>query len=87
MALYKRIDEILWRDWDPIGVFGASGARDEYRSYLPNVFRLILDGAGQNQIAEYLFSIETNAIELSGDKERCTRIADLLLKVKNELGL
>jgi hypothetical protein len=34
--LHKIIDEILWNDWDPIGVneYGED-ARDEYQSYLP----------------------------------------------------
>jgi hypothetical protein len=87
MELYKGIDEILWKDWDPIGVFGASAARDEYRAYLPQVFRLVLDGAPENQIAEYLFSLETDAIGLSGDKQRCTDVAGLMLKAKNAIGL
>ena len=39
--LYKSIDEILWNDWDPIGVndFGDD-ARDEYYGYLPQVYQL-----------------------------------------------
>ena len=87
MGLYKRIDEILWKDWDPIGVFGASAARDEYRAYLPQVFRLVLNGGSQNKIAEYLFSLETDAIGLSGDKQWCTDVAGLMLKAKNAVGL
>jgi hypothetical protein len=87
LALYERIDEILWKDWDPIGVFGVSAARDDYRAYLPQVFRLILNGATRNQIAEYLLALETDAIELSGDKQRCVTIANLLVEAKNRLGL
>jgi hypothetical protein len=41
LELYKRCDEVLHYLWDPIGVAGAPGARDEYRSYLPNVFALV----------------------------------------------
>lgn len=44
MALYRRIDEILRNDWDPIGVSGIPEARDEYYDYLPIVFRLVLGG-------------------------------------------
>ena len=40
LELYKRIDEVLWQDWDPIGVSDCEGARDEYHSYLPKVFRM-----------------------------------------------
>ena len=28
--LYKAIDEILWKDWDPIGVNDIEDVRDEY---------------------------------------------------------
>ena len=37
LGLYKRIDEILWEDWDPIGVNDVEEARDEYQSYLPGL--------------------------------------------------
>jgi len=33
--LRQRTDEVLHYLWDPIGVAGAPGARDEYWSYLP----------------------------------------------------
>jgi len=35
LELYKRIDEILFYRWDPIGVSDGAWARDEYQSYLP----------------------------------------------------
>jgi len=39
LKLYKQIDEILWKDWDPIGVYNEQGvARDEYYSYVPAFF-------------------------------------------------
>ena len=49
--LYKEIDEILWHDWDPIGLNG-SGPRDEYQSYTSVIFSLKLKGAGKEIIAE-----------------------------------
>jgi hypothetical protein len=54
LELYQAIDEILWRDWDPIGVFGIDGARDEYQMYLPQVYQLALEG-DRAKIADYLF--------------------------------
>ena len=35
--LYRHCDEILHYIWDPIGVAGRTGARDEYDSYLYTV--------------------------------------------------
>jgi hypothetical protein len=35
LALYQGIDEILWKDWDPIGISRLEPApRDEYHRYL-----------------------------------------------------
>lgn len=57
MALYNRIDEILWQDWDPIGVSGIPEARDEYYGYLPQVFSLALANAPAEEIARYLHEV------------------------------
>jgi hypothetical protein len=37
IKIYKRIDEILWEEWDPIGVNGYPEARDEYYCYLHEI--------------------------------------------------
>lgn len=37
--LYQRADEVLHYVWDPIGLASMPAARDEYRGYLPQVFR------------------------------------------------
>jgi len=55
LELYQAIDEILWKDWDPIGVSGMDGPRDEYQMYLPQVYRLALKG-DHRKIVDYLFS-------------------------------
>ena len=38
--LYRKIDDILWLDWDPIGV-NDMAPRDEYQSYVPGILRLV----------------------------------------------
>ena len=36
LNLYNAIDRILWKEWDPIGIYDAKeAARDEYYAYLP----------------------------------------------------
>ena len=42
--LYKRIDGIIWHDWDPIGVNECEEARDEYYSYLPSLYKKLIEG-------------------------------------------
>ncbi len=87
MKLYKRIDEILWTDWDPVGVSGVPEARDEYYGYLPTVFQLVLENASENKITEYLLWVETKRMGLSGNQQKCKQIAAMVLKERNELGL
>jgi hypothetical protein len=70
LELYKRIDEILWNDWDPIGVSGSSDGRDEYYAYLPHVFRMALKNTAPSSIAEYLNNVAANRMGLNLPMER-----------------
>jgi len=73
--LYQQIDEILWYEWDPIGVNVYEEARDEYCSYLPQIFSLKIHGADEETIATALFKIETQTMCLLGNLEHCREIA------------
>ncbi|MDB4904163.1 MAG: hypothetical protein JWQ63_3444 [Mucilaginibacter sp.] len=77
--VYKKIDEILWFDWDPIGV-NKDGPRDEYQSYVPRIFELKKSGAEKQKIAEYLFTVETERMGMGGTFENCLNIADKIIK-------
>ena len=52
--LVQRCDELLHYLWDPIGVAGSPGARDEYASYLPDLVDLLSNGSAQTPIEAYL---------------------------------
>ena len=78
-SLYSIIDQILWSDWDPIGINDDPEARDEYQNYLPQVYGLKIKNADQETIANYLFKIETENMGLIGDFEKCRRVAYKIL--------
>ncbi|MCU7859108.1 MAG: hypothetical protein KZQ86_04585 [Candidatus Thiodiazotropha sp. (ex Lucinoma kastoroae)] len=85
LKLYKAIDEILWNDWDPIGVNDVHEARDEYQGYLPHLFRLAIEGKDANHISSSLIStVETN-IGLGANNEHCYRVAVKIVNAKKEL--
>ena len=65
MELYRRVDEVLHYRWDPIGVSSAPEACDEYQSYLPHVFSLLMGAASAQQIAEYLDTVTTQYMGFS----------------------
>ncbi len=83
--LYKQIDEILWNDWDPIGV-NDDAPRDEYQSYTPAIFDLKIKGADRDAIAQRLCEFEIERMGLGGDIEHCREIAEKIvgLEVLNE---
>lgn len=77
--LYQRCDEVLHYIWDPIGVSGTPGARDEYHAYLPHVFRMVMGNATADQIGAYLDDVSANAIGLSAPSRSTQNAAHALV--------
>ena len=82
MKLYRQVDEILHYMWDPIGVAGIAEARDEYHSYLPQIFQLVLKNSEKDKIADYLVEIETERMGLSENKKSALNVAEILLDAR-----
>ncbi|WP_407522802.1 hypothetical protein PDL71_15785 [Lacibacter sp. MH-610] len=80
-VLYRQIDDILWTEWDPIGINDCEQARDEYYGYLPHVWRLKLQGADAETIAQYLFDVEIDRMGLNGDIEHCRKVANRIISL------
>lgn len=80
--LYRRCDEVLHYLWDPIGVRGAPGARDEYHSYLPRVFSLVRGNATVDAIADYLVTVERDRMSLSPAPDRARKVAAILIEYR-----
>jgi hypothetical protein len=83
--LYRQVDETLHYLWDPIGVKGIAQARDEYHSYLPHVFSLVLNQAKAPEIAAYLVEVEKNSMGLPPNKEKALGIAETLLSIREAI--
>lgn len=81
--LYKQVDSILWNDWDPIGV-NKIAPRDEYQSYVPEIFSLLIQNRTDKEIADRLYKIETETIGVLGSREHCLKIAKKLIEEKNK---
>ncbi len=83
MTLYRRVDEVLTYVWDPIGVREDPHARDEYRSYLPMVFKRVVDATDPAPIAEYLLMIAAERMGFMLNdalRDKAFRIARLLIE-------
>ena len=82
LQLYEGIDNILWTDWDPIGISGPDWARDEYTGYVPQVFKLALEGAAPSKIAEYLHKVVTERMGLSSSVDQQLGVAKKIRDLK-----
>ena len=85
LELYRRCDEVLHYVWDPIGISASAEARDEYTSYLPGVFRLLISGVGEDELAEHLSTIARDRMGLGGSDGRARSAAALLVDWRGKL--
>ncbi len=79
--LYQAVREVLFKEWDPIGVC-EHAPKDEYDAYVPAVCSLLMQGADAVKIAGQLTDWATNAMGLSQvDEAHSRRIAHRLLNL------
>lgn len=82
-ALYKVVGEILWNDWDPIGVNDVA-PRDEYQGYVPEIFSMLIQNKTEKEIADRLYKIETETIGVLGNREHSLKIAKKIVEERNK---
>ena len=83
--LSRRVDEVLFYVWDPIGVADEPCARGEYESYVPKVHQLVEQNDDIKPISSHLADIVRDLMGLSPDKKQCDYTAELLLKHKQAI--
>jgi hypothetical protein len=86
--LYKHIARILWKDWDPIGVYNEEDEwDDEYDSYVPSVFRLAIENRDSVKISSHLTKMASDNMGLStsSGNEHDLKIAKLIIQAKREI--
>lgn len=80
--LSKRVDEVLFYVWDPIGVQPEPCARGEYSSYVDDVLKLLDDNDDIASISAYLETVVRDRMGLTPNKRHCDEVAELLLDHK-----
>ncbi len=75
------IREILYRDWDPIGVCDVA-PKNEYDAYIGRIYRLLADKSDWKVIADELVKIERNEMGFDGIRTGSLQsVAEKLLAV------
>lgn len=75
----RAINQILWRDWDPIG---CGVPEDEYDLFVWPVYKLLIDGVARDEVAAYLRWAAETQIEIKAPEERLTIVVDKSLALK-----
>lgn len=75
IALSEALEDMLYRDWDPIGVSHFDGPRDEYRAYVADLVTHLALDAEPARIAAYLHAIERDWITVETSAEHRLAIA------------
>ncbi len=76
------VSDILFHEWDPIGVNDSELCRDEYDSYVPAVVQWLLSGADEYKLASRLSQIQRVTMGMSViDEELHRRVARRLLEL------
>ena len=87
LELYQGIDEILWNDWDPIGINLLLSSRDEYQDYIPVIFNLVMKNVTRLELEQYLDDVVKNRMGLRSSKKSNKPVAEKIIELKNQLGL
>jgi hypothetical protein len=69
---------LLLSEWDPIGVRDEPAAQDEYDAYAAVIVDMINAGRSETELADYLVSLETDAMGLAADRRRAEAVATKL---------
>jgi hypothetical protein len=82
--LYQQVCDLLFDVWDPIGVNGIGGPRDEYDSYAAGLIRLVRAGADESEVTEHLSRLSRITMGLSHvDEDRDRNVARSLHDLVN----
>ena len=87
-VLYKKIAKILWKDWDPLGVYNEKDEwDDEYDGYVPSIFRLAIEDRDAYKISNHLTELQTISMGMRTTlgNEHDKNIAELIIKTKQEI--
>jgi len=60
------IRQILYYDWDPIGIADVA-PKDEYDSYIGPVYRILVGSRSELELCEFLFRTARDTISVADD--------------------
>ena len=82
IEIQQSIRNILFLDWDPIGVNYNKNVEDEYDHYIAQVYRLLINKASASRIKEHLIYLETGIV---GERVTSEQQLEIIVKKLTKL--
>ncbi|WPB56295.1 hypothetical protein [Xylophilus sp. GOD-11R] len=83
-SLFYKIKDILFQDWDPIGINRTEGAENEYDGYIPNLSAILCKENASLELVQYLRWIEEERMGLEFNEPAALEIVQKILALKIE---
>jgi acetyl-CoA carboxylase alpha subunit len=81
----EAIRRALLNEWDPVGVNEIAEAQDEYDSYVPTIYKMLISRKPRHYVFDYLWQLETEHMGLTGDRQATERFVDRLMQIPEEI--
>jgi hypothetical protein len=79
------IREILFREWDPLGVSDDPDAQGEYDGYVWVIYGMLARRQPRDHLVDHLWYIETSHLGLFGDRQRAEAIVDRHIELHDQI--
>jgi hypothetical protein len=79
--LWKEIDEILWNEWDCLGLTYNEDQRGQYYGYIISIYHLLVSRGGKKKITQFLCKIEKELTGKTPNKKNCEKVAERLMNI------
>ena len=80
LKIKDSIRQVLFYDWDPIGINDLTNIDDEYDAYIGPVYRMLIEKCSEDDLVKYLFQLERDSMGMiSKSSERLRPVAQKLM--------
>jgi hypothetical protein len=83
LEIQDAIRNVLYNDWDPLGINDYPSTQDEYDAYIAPVYRILVGNRSTEELVKTLTRIARDEIGVpAGDVEKLNSVTDKLLELK-----
>lgn len=81
--LYETVRRAVHMTWDPIGVADLADGMGEYDSYVSGLCELLNRPTSEEEVFNYLWTVETVSLGLEGNRQKTERFTKWLCELRS----